>query len=127
MSKIVNIYKLYIFFLMEYKTVFFLEYVHCMPKFTSKKKKNMLMYIILLLTTPYSVACGSEGTWYMFACVCVCVCVCVRERERGERERDRSFYQKGRRAVNVSSSTLLSIFISIICLQFNTTSRWSRH
>ena len=56
----------------------------------------------------------------MFVRVCVCVCVC-------DRERDCSFYQEGRRAVNVSSSTLLFIFISIICLQFNTMSRQNRH
>ena len=53
----------------KYKTVFLFEYVHCMPKFSSAK---MLMYIISLLTGPYSVAWGSAG-----ACVHVCVCVCV--------------------------------------------------
>ena len=35
----------------------------------------MLMYIISMLTRPYSVACGSEE-----ACVHVCLCVCVCER-----------------------------------------------
>ena len=50
-----------------------------MPKFSSKK--HMLMYIISLLTRPYSVACGSEGAC-IHVCLCVCVCACVRERER---------------------------------------------
>ena len=78
-----------------------------MPKFSSAK---MLMYIISLLTGSYSVACGSAGAC-VHVCLCVCVCVCVCERER----ESCFFYQEGRRTVNVSSSTLLFIFISVIC------------
>ena len=63
---------------MEYKTVFNLN-MTLHAQIFKQKKKNMLMYIISLLTRPYRVTCGSEGA-------CVCVCVCERERER-ERER----------------------------------------
>ena len=67
-------------------------------------------YLLYMLTGPYSVAWGSAG-----ACVHVCVCVCEREREKKRERESCSFYQEGRRTVNISSSTLLFIFISVIC------------
>ena len=84
---------------------FLFEYIHCMPKFSSAK---MLMYIISLLTGPYSVAWGSAGA-------CVHVCVCVRERER---ERERELFLLSRRKEDSKCLVVNIAFYFHLCYLF---------